>query len=354
VPETLERPGSLNLDVQVRDDRISGVLRWAMNNRTVRGGAWAAVVLATVWGATWARAWNDSGHTTIGVIVYRELSPAARARVDELLRAHPRYEEDLLRGYTGAKDDAAAKAEYAFAKAGTWPDMVRNRDNPAWAVHHKGNWHYTDVPFYPFGGEDKFKGEPARPAKPGEPYDSISAWEFNLARLHDEALPAADRAVALCWVLHIGGDSHQPCHNTSLYAETHPTGDRGANEWILMYRGERRNLHSLWDGWIGDDRTIEFARQRATEITEKHPRSVLAGEAAKMDIREWVKEGARLAIESVYLWGMIDALPKAVADADPSKVPPTVTQAYAAQATELSLRRAALGAYRTAAAIEGQ
>ena len=336
-----------------------------------RPGFAALVCAALLLFASTARAWNDAGHTTIDVLVYRNLSAELRDKLDEILRAHPRYEQDLLRGYEGPRDDRAARAEYAFAKAGTWPDMVRDRNNPASAVHHKGNWHYTDVPFFPFGGEDKFKGEPATPAKPGEPYDSISAWEYNLARFHDESLPPPDRAVALCWVLHIGADSHQPCHNTSLYSEAHPTGDKGANEWLLMYRGERRNLHSLWDGWIGNDRSLSFAQTRATEIANLHPRAqftaqvstqisaqvsaqVSAGSSDQLavtNIRDWVREGSRLAIEHVYLQGMITATPKKLADAEPNLPLPQVTDAYAKNATTLSLRQAALAAYRTANAL---
>lgn len=309
------------------------------------------VVLTLLLSALPARAWNDAGHTAIDVLVYRNLTPEVRASLDEILRAHPRYEEDLLRGYEGPKDDLTARAEYAFAKAGTWPDMVRDRNNPAFATHHKSNWHYTDVPFFPFGGEDKFKGEPARPAKPGDPYDSISAWEYNLARVHDKSLPPADRAVSLCWVLHLGGDIHQPCHNTSLYSETHPTGDKGANEWMLMYRGERRNLHSLWDGWLGNDRSLAAAQQTAKSIAELHPKGAFNKQIAETDVRAWVQEGARLAIEHVYLYGMITATPKKLAEADPNLPLPQISDTYAKSATTLSLQQAALAAYRTASAL---
>lgn len=296
-------------------------------------------------------AWNDSGHTTLGVAIYRELTPETRAKVDEILRAHPRYEADLLENYAGDPNDAAAKAEHAFAKAGVWPDMVRNRSNPAHAVHHRSNWHYTDIPFHPFGGEDRFIGEPARPLRPGEPWDSISAWEYNLARFHDESLPLADRAVALCWVLHIGGDCHQPCHNMSMYSEEHPTGDRGANEWMVLYRGQRRNLHSIWDGWIGDDRSLTFARDRASQITTLHPRESFSAELAEKDIRQWVAANARLAIQYVYHFGMINYPTRAEADANRDLPLPVISDAYAQAATALSLRQAALATYRTADAL---
>lgn len=294
------------------------------------------------------RAWNESGHTTIGVIVYRELRPDVREKLDALLRAHPRYTEDLLAGYAGDPANEAAKAEHVFAKAGVWPDVLRNRQHPMHATHHRGIWHYTDLPFHPFGGQDRFVARRPDPVQPGEPWDVVTAYEWNLRRLGDEALPASERAIALCWVLHLVGDLHQPCHTMSMYCERNPTGDRGANEWMLMYRGERRNLHALWDGWIGNDRSLTFAQRRATEITTIHSRASLSAELSQKDVNAWVLAASELAIRYVYHFGMINYPTRAEAEANPTMAVPAVTEAYASAATAVSLRQAALASYRLA------
>lgn len=321
--------------------------------RTGCGAAVAAALGAVLgWtGPLWA--WNESGHTTMGVIVYRHLRPEVRAKLDDILRAHPRYAEDLLSGYAGDPSDEAAKAEHAFAKAGVWPDVLRNRQHPMHATHHRGIWHYTDRPFHPFGGEDRFVPQRPEPVQPGEPVDVVTAYVWNLERLKDETLPASERAIALCWVLHLAADMHQPCHTMSMYSERHPTGDRGANEWMLTFRGERRNLHALWDGWIGTDRSMAFARRRAAEIESLHPREQLSAELAEPDVNAWVAAAAELAIRYVYHFGMINYPTRAEAEANPTVTPPAVTEAYAAAATAVSLRQAALASYRMVDALNG-
>ncbi len=46
--------------------------------------------------------------------------------------------------------------------------------------------------------------------------------------LNDSDRPGSERAIALCWLGHLVGDAHQPCHVGSLYVEgDFPEGDRG-------------------------------------------------------------------------------------------------------------------------------
>lgn len=301
-----------------------------------------APVGAVLGGAREAMAWNSCGHSTVDLLVYRQLTPEVRAKLDAVLSHHPRYREDLLKD----KPDGVSEAEFAFVRAGTWPDIVRDRSNPMNAAYHKGNWHYTDVPYYPEGGEEKYRVEPSRPTKPGEPYDSISAWKYNLDRLKDESVPMSERAVALCWVLHLGGDIHQPCHDVSLFSEKFPQGDKGANSFIYMMGDKTRNLHSIWDGALGEDHAIEKVTARADEISSLHPRSEFGDEVKNADVAQWVQEERFVAIKYVYLDGKLDAVAKSDLDKDPKMAVPTVKEEYLKQATEVAMKQAALAGYR--------
>lgn len=307
------------------------------------------------WGAGRASAWNDAGHMTVGLMTYRALPEDKRAVLDEILKHHPRWEQDLLRGAPEGLDDAG-KREYAFARAGTWPDMIRpprrgtnDVANPMSAAYRRSNWHYTDVPFHPEGGEEKYIGETARPLKPGEPYDSISAWEWNLARLNDVSLPMAERAIALCWVLHVGGDCHQPLHNVSLYSARFPTGDKGGNEWIFMNAGNRENLHWIWDGLLGRDSRWSTIRANADRLERLQPLAKADAKAlATTDIRQWVQEGRFLAIEHAYLGGKLTGVSNAELKADPSLATPEIPAAYVEASTKIAEVRGPLAAWRLA------
>ena len=68
--------------------------------------------------------------------------------------------------------------------------------------------------------------------------------DYNAAVLSNASAPAPARAIALCWVLHLVGDIHQPLHTGSLYtASLFETGDRGGN----AIRIDDSNLHSCWE-----------------------------------------------------------------------------------------------------------
>src|SRR6476469_4473328 len=80
-----------------------------------------------------ARAWNYTGHRTIATIAYDELKPEVRAKVDALIKAHPRYEKDLLGEIS---PDYTDRARFAFAMSGFWPDIVRSQNNPMHFTSH--------------------------------------------------------------------------------------------------------------------------------------------------------------------------------------------------------------------------
>ena len=89
------------------------------------------------------------------------------------------------------------------------------------------------------------------------------AIELSLRTLRSNASDA-DKALALCWLCHLVGDAHQPCHAGSLYVEhVFAEGDRGGNS-IKLTNG--RNLHALWDGLLGSRFSEGDVNRRIREI----------------------------------------------------------------------------------------
>jgi hypothetical protein len=146
-----------------------------------------------------------------------------------------------------ASEDAAL-----FMLAARWPDDVR--DDPR---YHRPVWHYVNIPFRP-GRADQ--GE----VPPGE--NVLTAFAQQRATLRDPDARDADRAVALCWVLHLVGDVHQPLHTTTLVTPQFAEGDRGGNDFFVRPspRGEAINLHAFWDGLAGRGDRIREAANTAT------------------------------------------------------------------------------------------
>ena len=72
-----------------------------------------------------ARAWDDVGHMAIAIVAWRHMTPVARARAVALLRAAPPGAGlAQLRPNEGGPE---ARDFALFARAATWPDLVRDR-----------------------------------------------------------------------------------------------------------------------------------------------------------------------------------------------------------------------------------
>ena len=73
-----------------------------------------------------ALAWNGTGHEAVAQVAWDQLTPAERAATVGILKAHPRYEKDLMQQLEPGED----AGEHAFREAATWPDVVKTPTNP--------------------------------------------------------------------------------------------------------------------------------------------------------------------------------------------------------------------------------
>ena len=74
-----------------------------------------------------ALAWNSNGHMMVAYIAYNKLTPAVRARVDDLLRRNPYYKRWEIA--IPATVSGAEKKLRIFMLAATWPDQIKVNDS---------------------------------------------------------------------------------------------------------------------------------------------------------------------------------------------------------------------------------
>jgi hypothetical protein len=254
--------------------------------------------IATIFSSLPAYGWNATGHRVIAAIAYQRLTPKARARVDELLRAHPDYATLLADGAPTDANDAKGRALAAFLDASVWPDVIRGdrrfydetranaQPTPQIAgfpnMQSHPAWHYFDTPFSPDG----------TPTEDQKPPHALS----ELPRLLQE-LKSRDpkSSYDLPWLIHIESDVHQPLHAVSRFTKDLPHGDAGGNRVFVNPGG---NLHSLWDGALGRDTKLEVILALATEVTTQFPQKHLSKEP-----RRWIAESFALCKTDVYTFG---------------------------------------------------
>lgn len=295
----------------------------------------AAVLLAGLVLPSQALAWNRAGHMVSGAIAYNELrtrDPAALQRAIALLRAHPAYQARWLPLITerGMADHDIT----LFMYAARWPDDVRDEpqfDHPT--------WHYTNIPLVP-------PGDSTRPPA-GIGGDVVIETAHNLSVLRDSEASDVEKAIALCWVLHLVGDLHQPLHAVSLYSSRWAQGDRGGN--LIFVRATMAsqpiNLHSFWDGLIIGSDDVRATMNRAIALRAAHPSGPLASRIALLAPAGWARdEDLSLSARWAYLDGKLEG--------GTSRETATVLpESYAANAQRVAEERVTLAGYRLGALL---
>ena len=279
---------------------------------------WAVfVVLAAAAGPVLA--WNNTGHMAMARITFANLSNAQRAALGEILEAHPRFADDFEERMPLDVRRSGEAEEWRFAHAATWPDTARHfgyvksvqaREALVQRYSHR-RWHYINLRLsidargaYEVAAGSYQVAAGAYQAAAGalsqDPEDIVRALE-TIRRSWPKA-STAQRAVALCWLLHLMGDIHQPLHTVMMVAPgTLELGDRGGNE-IRVRAGRHgpRNLHALWDGALGKS----IAWQELSDLSQRLERDQglpnVPASTDPINFANWAEQGRALAREAVY------------------------------------------------------
>ncbi|MEO8593371.1 MAG: S1/P1 nuclease [Candidatus Solibacter sp.] len=200
-----------------------------------------------------AYGWGPGGHSLVARLAAAQLTPAATARVAEILGP----------GTT-------------MASISSWADQYR-RDHP-----ETGHWHYIDIPI------DKPHRDMARDCAKGDCIIAKIA-DFRKQVVDPAATPEA-RKEALMYLVHFLGDMHQPLHCSD-------NNDKGGNEVKLNFFGRDSNLHSIWDSGLLGRLPPEDAlfAQFSQDLTPKKIRKWRQG-----SIEDWAEESHKVAQKVVY------------------------------------------------------
>ena len=287
-----------------------------------------AILIFLFAASTPAHAWNNCGHMMVAEIAYQELRrdhPETLKAILALLKKHPRIHdlEVEAEAHHIHPDDYE---HYLFLLAATWPDMVKL--TPRKTFEHNATrfdpedhreWHYYDLPFNQDGKDHaglKLDDTIWKSGEKKEPANCLQALDKCAAELSNAAATDAEKAKALCWVMHLIGDIHQPLHCATLYSANFPEsspfvkGDKGGNLFFLDEKAGRdhyrKELHAYWDDVLGKSMSLSHINQYARHITAIHPRSAVKTDLAEESSRAWARVSHVLAVEHAYLNGKLE------------------------------------------------
>jgi len=211
---------------------------------------WASSLTACVFFAfsVSAHAWGKVGHAAVADLAEERLTPAALAQVKELLAVeHDKHLSDIA----------------------SWADEAKSEGlegSPS---------HTIRLPM---------DNHPAREHPCPGGFCAGDAIERYSAVLSDKTKPAAEREVALKYIVHLVGDLHQPLHDV----------DATGSHYNVMFEGEKETLHWVWDDGILYD------------ISKDHSKLAKRVDADHLDVKtggtpmDWAIEGRIIAQQQIY------------------------------------------------------
>ena len=243
------------------------------------------------------------------------MRPAVRAAVVDLLRQAPDDADRASMMPAGGPDpERTFFLEASFLEASTWPDVVRDRDEPQRRERYRrGHWHYVN---------HFWASTPDGPL----PLSHLDAAEESATErllrfaetVADASVPGPERAVQRAGMLHLVGDLHQPLHASSRVRPAHPEGDKGGGSFRLG--GEERfgNLHVCWDGILdrsyprrAGESSVEYALRLARRLpqpdcldstaTRSGPTRSGPTRSGPTGVAVWTRESAEIAQLAVCL-----------------------------------------------------
>jgi hypothetical protein len=191
--------------------------------------------------------------------------------------------------------------------AATWADIVRDKKfKVRYEKYHKGDWHYADTFWSNANGKVEVLKDFAEPK--GKAVEQLFAFD---KLLRDSTASDADKAIALAWILHLGGDIHQPLHTSARVTQYDPKGDQGGNLFMLSPKGakgdERVALHWFWDSIVGrnvprvnDSCDSDYLPPIAQAMMKKYPSAKMQNRLKPGKFDDWQQEGFQISSTKLY------------------------------------------------------
>ncbi len=251
-------------------------------------------------------AWDDTGHKLTAFIAWEQMSPPVREKVIKLLLSAPE-DSDLSVFYLQDSRSDEIKKRELFMIASTWADIVRDKKfKVRYEKYNESNWHYADTFWREVNGKIEILDN--KEESGGKALQKLFSFD---KLLRDVNSTNSEKAIAIAWILHLGGDIHQPLHTSARVTDLEPKGDQGGNLFLLSPKdaqGENRlNLHWYWDSIVGrniprqnDACDSDYLPSIAKKITKKYSFSKMQNRLELGQFDKWQQESFKLASTEVF------------------------------------------------------
>lgn len=287
-------------------------------------------------------AWHARGHMLVAAIAWDNLDEGSRSSVTGILQGHPEFSRNWQAQYVDHENDVTL-GKFLMMQASLWPDQIKRRNHPDFR-YNRAPWHYITYEMRKAAGDSGMISTDTN-LEPNRKGDVLTAIDRARWMLAQPSTSKEEKAVYLCWLIHLIGDIHQPLHCASLFNDTDlTTGDKGGNMIYIKPNTVGIKLHTFWDGLPGSSKNIRTTTNTAKVIARKNPKSGF-GQLYVNNPRRWSYESLNLAAKVVHLDGQLTV----TTDKENAVKPP---EDYTKNSKKVALRLVVLSGYRLAMDID--
>lgn len=260
----------------------------------------AGILISIAAFASRASAWDHPGHMTTAAIAFAEIERERPDLLDKLGLLFLKHPDPAPFWVAAGEAKGKERVRRMFLECARWPDdnKFTQNDRLTW---HSARWAIVAKDAPP-------EAKVAALARKGKPVgQAIEALTLTSAMLSNPESEPAERAFALCWVLHIEGDIHQPMHVSDLFSSDFPTGNAGATLSYVLDPVTKTPipLHILWDSNVLRIPSLEEVDRNAQAFMKKYPRSFFSELTSHPlsdpdAFQEWAKESHQVAVDWAY------------------------------------------------------
>ncbi len=224
--------------------------------------------------------WNAGGHYIAGAIAFYYLEtyrPGTIPKIHNILKFHPWINNPIwtnhLKGLGGEQYDAML-----FMLASNFPEDAKDS---SYGTFPMTLWHRVDYPFIP-------EGSSIQGANPITPNSEQVLTEL-LQKIGAEP-NGPQKAIDVCWIMHLIADVHQPMNCITMFDSRHPKGDDGGRSTYISYASTTIDLYGFWNNIFVSDVTSAPAKALVLMANNNYSDQSLPELYKVTNVSQWVKE----------------------------------------------------------------
>jgi hypothetical protein len=245
-------------------------------------------------------AWDHPGHMITAAIAFEEIERERPELIEKLGLLFLKHPDPAPFWVAVGEAKGKERVRRMFIECSRWPDDNKFTNND------KLTWHTARYAIVEDDAPPEARALVA--ARAGKPVgQALESLALSYGMLWNPESSPNERAWALCWLMHVVGDIHQPFHASDLFSKDFPAGNMAGSTGYVRdpVSGVPIPLHILWDSNALRDPSLKAVDRARQTLTKKYPRSHFPELSANPHddpkvFENWLRESYQVALKWAF------------------------------------------------------